>query len=140
MKTKTKIIVALVSILGIGTGVIGCKRSHKDKVEFATYMIGKKLKLDDSQKVFLDDVKKELNQLKSEMNNEKKKYKEEFEKIILSDELNQSRVLELIELKHKKINEKLPVILNKIATLHGSLKLEQKQKLIKLIEKFHKHH
>lgn len=139
-----KIFIPFAIIASLGALVLtGCGRHHHDpeeKAEWVFHKISKKLDLTDEQKVKLDAVKAEIMQHHKNHRAEKKQMMNTLITEIQKPEIDQAVILDMVS-KHKShVDEVAPGVIAKFSEFHASLSTEQKQKLVKKIEKFKKYH
>ncbi|THB69670.1 MAG: hypothetical protein D6B28_10920 [Gammaproteobacteria bacterium] len=136
---KKRIVLAVLICFGIaGTASAGFMLSHDEKADIAVMYIIKKLDLDENQTGKLESIKDKLQKLCEEHKKEKAEKTQLLIEMIQSDQLDQAKIIELINAKMQKIEESAPGIIEMIADFHSTLSHEQKQIVIEKIQQ-HKH-
>jgi Spy/CpxP family protein refolding chaperone len=97
--------------------------------------IAKRLNLDDQQKAKLEAVHEALRQARAEFKKERAELFDELEAQIKSDQLDQAKVLQLLERRQAIMNQVAPQVIAKVAELHATLTPEQKAKVIEHLER-----
>ena len=136
---KKRIILAVLICFGIaGTASAGFMLSHEEKADIAVMYITKKLDLDENQVGKLESIKDKLQKLCDEHKKEKAEKTQLVIEMIQADQLDQAKVIELLNAKIQKIEDSAPGVVEMIADFHSTLSPEQKQIVIEQIQK-HKH-
>jgi Spy/CpxP family protein refolding chaperone len=108
--------------------------------------IAKRLDLNEQQKTKLEAVHEVMRQAREQFHKERAELFEEIAAQIKSDQLDQAKVLQLLERRHALMNQVAPQVVAKVADLHASLTPEQKTKAVEHLERFkdkmenHGHH
>lgn len=136
---KKKMILAAVICFGvIGTASASFLLSAQDKADIAVMYLTKKLDLDENQASKLEVIKDEFQKVHKEHVQERAEKTQMIIEMIQSDQIDQAKVIELVNAKLLIIQEKAPQFVDKVADFHSTLSAEQKQIIIERIEQ-HKH-
>lgn len=132
------ILAAVICFGVIGTASASFLLSAQDKADIAVMYITKKLDLDEEQVNKLEAIKDELQKVHKEHEQERDEKTQMIIEMIQSDQIDQEKVVELVNAKLLIIQEKAPQFVGKIADFHSTLSAEQKQMIIERIEQ-HRH-
>ena len=136
---KKRIVLAVLICFGIaGTASASFMLSHDEKADIVVMYITKKLDLDENQVGKLESIKDKLQKLCDQHKKERAEKTKLVIEMIQADQLDQVKVIELLNEKMQKIEESAPGIVEMIADFHSTLSPEQKQIVIEKIEE-HKH-
>lgn len=137
---KRKILMVLMPILAVG--FIGCRgwkdATPEEKAEWAAEFVEYKLDLDESQMVTLNRIKAELLAEYKELKPNRLAIVQEAKAQAGADQFDTSNLLRMRAEEHQKRGRVMELMIVKAAELHAVLRPEQKQKLVKLIEKAEK--
>lgn len=136
---KSMVLVTLACLAIAGTASAGFMLSHKDRADIAVMVITKKLDLNENQVAKLEDIKKEFEKVHAEHAQERAEKVHMIIEMVKSDQIDQSQVIALMNDKIEMLEEKAPIFIEKIAEFHRTLSAEQKQIIVEMIEKRHKH-
>lgn len=125
--------------IGVGVAmVIGLlswgAHAHRSHGHHRIDWIAKRLKLDDQQKVKLEAVHEAMQQAREEFRDERAGLLDEVTAQIKSDQLDQAKVLQLVEQRLTRMNQAAPQIIAKVAELHATLTPEQKAEVIEHLD------
>jgi periplasmic protein CpxP/Spy len=143
---KSKLItlsVIAVGMLASGALFWGCRHGHgspEKKAEWIVSKISSELDLTDEQKLELNRIKDEALEKYREHREERKTVHARIVNLITSDTLDVDEVNKIFDEREKKQKEMRPFIIEKIVEFHRILKPEQKEKLVRKLEKFMKRH
>jgi len=96
--------------------------------------IAKRLNLNDQQKVKLEAIHEAMRQARQEFRDERAGLLDEVTAQIKSDQLDQAKVLQLVEQRLTRMNQAAPQIIAKVAELHATLTPEQKAEVIERLD------
>ena len=145
MKTSTKIIAAVLLVVGSTTAVYAfSKHGHwhmepQEKVEFVTERVTDKLELDSQQQQNFRSLANTVAQMMMEAKAARADQMAEISAMLQEPSFNQARALEIIEQKTRLVNEKAPLVVSSMAIFLDSLNADQKQQLQEMIEHHRKH-
>ena len=122
----------LVGIVAIGSIVFSGRYlgSQVERTERAIDWLSSRLELTEGQKSKLLSINVELKNLEMELKKDRGQTKDEIIKMLASHELDQDRILEIIEEKQKRVDYLAPKIIAGFADFHNSLSTEQRRKLV----------
>jgi hypothetical protein len=122
----------LVGIVAIGSIVFSGRYlgSHVDRTERAIDWLSSRLELTEGQESKLLSINVELKNLEMELKKDRGQIKDEIIKMLGSHELDQDRILEIVEEKQKRVDYLAPKIIAGFADFHNSLSIEQRRKLV----------
>jgi Spy/CpxP family protein refolding chaperone len=134
--------IALIISLVFGVGFFsGCRpHGHQRGVEFAVDYVTEVLDLTEAQQQQLNQIKDELMAKREQMRATKDKYHDEAVAQLLSEEIDQARVKEIIAEHRAQMDEMIDLVVVRFAEFHSTLTPEQKTKLVNKLEGFHKWH
>jgi Spy/CpxP family protein refolding chaperone len=134
--------IGLVISLVIGIAFFsGCRRhGHHRGAEFAVDYVSEVLDLTEPQEEQLNQIKDELMEKREQMHATKAKYHDEAVAMLLSESIDQDRVKEIIAEHRAQMDEMIDFMVQRFAEFHSTLTPEQKTKLVKKLEDFHKWH
>jgi hypothetical protein len=142
MKRKRRLVSAfcILSLLGLVLSTAGCHRpkSPEEKAEFVVDILSSKLDFSDEQEQMAMEIGKDLIDEHKQMHGEREAHKKELIDMVKADQLDQEKIVQKINEKLDRIKQRAPVYVARVAELHKTLSQEQKDKLVKLIEKKHK--
>lgn len=120
-----------VGIVTIGSIVFSSRYlgPHVERTERAIDWLSSRLELTEGQRAKLLSINEELKNLETEMKRDRGQIKDEIFKMLGSNELDQDRLLEIIEEKQKQVDYFAPTIIAGFADFHDSLSMEQRRKL-----------
>jgi len=125
------VVVGVAMVIGLLSWGAHAHWSHRhNRVDW----IAKRLKLDDQQKVKLEAIQEAIQQARKESRDQRAELLNEVEAQIKSDQLDQAKVLQLVEQRLTLIDQAAPQIIAKVAELHASLTPEQKAEVIKHLD------
>jgi Spy/CpxP family protein refolding chaperone len=126
------IVVGVAMVVGLLSWGAYAHRSHgHDRMD----RIAKRLNLDEQQKVKLEAIHEAIRQARQESRDERVALLDEVAAQIKSDQLDQAKVLQLVEQRLARMNQAAPQIIAKVAELHATLTPEQKAKVIEHLER-----
>lgn len=145
MKLSSKIIIAVLAVAGSSGAVYAFSKggdwhmTPEEKVEFVTERVTNKLELDSQQQQNFTSLAETVAQIMIDARAAKQQQVEELTALLQEPNLNQARVLEIVQQKTQMVNEKAPLVVTSLAVFLDSLNAEQKQELQEMLE-HHRHH
>lgn len=125
------IVVGVVTLIGFLSWGAYAHRSHgQHRIDW----IAKRLNLDDQQKVKLEAVHEAMRQARQEFRDERAGLLDEVTAQINSDQIDQAKVLQLVEQRLTRMNQAAPQIIAKVAELHATLTPEQKTEVLEHLD------
>jgi len=109
--------------------------SRDGRSEMAIDWLSSWFELTEGQKSKLLLIDEELGNLEKEFKKDRLEIKDEIMRMFVSDELDEDRILEIIEEKQKQVDYFAPRIIAEFAEFHESLSSEQRKKLADEIQK-----
>jgi hypothetical protein len=122
-------------VLFLMMSMTSCSKTPEEKAEWVVKKIQKKLELNENQNALLLELKESVIKLRLEHKDKKDEKFTLIKEAILSDRIDP---MEIIDKVKNKIDTKAPKILQNLSAFHASLTLEQKQKVVSLLEKRNK--
>jgi Spy/CpxP family protein refolding chaperone len=127
-------------VFGVGF-FSGCRpHGHHRGVEFAVDYVTEVLDLTEAQQQHLNQIKDELMAKREQMRAKKAEHHDEAVVLLLSEEIDQVRVKEIVAEHRVQMDEMIDLVVVRFAEFHHTLTPEQKTKLVKKLEGFHKWH
>ncbi len=137
LRKRTWIIGASIAAL-IGTGAIASRYhnpSVEDRADFATYMITKKLELNDSQEKSLDELAKSWVNSATTMKSFRKSMLEEVKKLAAGESLTIEQINVLREKLKSEIDKRADQIIPQFVAFYNELDAGQKEKIASRLDK-----
>jgi len=140
MKTYTKIILTVVTTLGITGGALAYgihsfgNMSMTDKAEMVNQKVTSKLSLNEEQKQKFSTLSKRMVTLVQQARSQSGDHKAMLQGLISDQPLDQAALLERINLKTSMINQHAPEMVTLLANFVDSLDSDQKSDLKEMIE------
>lgn len=145
MKLSSKIIIAILTLAG-SSGVVYAFSRHSDwhltpqeKVEFVTDRVSKKLELDERQRQYFSQLAETVAQIMLEARAARERQIGEIVTLLEDPNLDQARVLEIVQQKTQLVNDRAPQVISALAGFLDSLNAGQKVRLGELIEHRRQH-
>lgn len=136
MKT---IIILIVLIAGAGLLIAGCKPKSPEHMMNRMFKdMSRDLNLTEKQKTQLLSIKDELLEKGREMHKDRDKMHEEMIRLIMSDRIDPNEVKAEAKKKHARMEDLFNLTIDRLAEFHATLSQEQKERLVKLMEKHRK--
>ena len=126
------IIVGVAMVIGLLSWGAYAYRSHS---HHRMDRIAERLNLDDQQKVKLEAIHEAMRQARQEFRDERAGMLDEIVAQIKSDQLDQAKVLQLVEQRLARMNQAAPQVIAKVAELHATLTPEQKAKVVEHLDR-----
>jgi Spy/CpxP family protein refolding chaperone len=127
-------------VFGVGF-FSGCRpHGHGRGVEFAVDYVSEVLDLNEAQQAHLNQIKEELMEKREQMHASKAKHHDEIIAQLSREEIDQERVQVIIAEHRVQMDEMIDLMVVRFAEFHRTLTPEQKTKLVKKLEGFHKWH
>ena len=146
MKLSTRIITAVLLVAGSSSAVYAISRhgdwgmTPREKAEFVTERVTRKLELDATQQQNLSNLTNLVAGIVAEARANKSDQFEEISAMIKAPSFDQARALELVQQKTSMVNQKAPEVIASLGVFLDSLDGEQKQQLEEFIQHRHEHH
>jgi protein CpxP len=144
--SKCKIaLIVIGALFGIGLAVFLGGRAYfmslspEQKAEKFASHVACRLSMTDDQKGKFNGIVKSVVDKMKPYHNERSNMKSDIISIIRSESFDKKRVEALADKKMKDMQELRPFMIEKIAEVHAILTPEQKEKLIAMLEKHHRH-
>jgi Spy/CpxP family protein refolding chaperone len=133
---------ALIVSLVLGVGFFsGCRpHGHGRGAAFVVDYVTEVLDLDEAQQQQLNQIKDQLMEKRRAMHADKAKYHDEVVAMLQSDRIDQARVKVIVAEHRAKMDEMVDFMIEQFVEFHATLTPEQKTKLVKKLEDFHKYH
>ncbi len=134
MKKVAGLIFLTVSILGLS---VSCK--NKKPEQRAAHVVSKvsnKLDLNSEQKEKLENLKNKMLAIHKTKKSTKENFHKDVKNLITQDRIAEADVKSLLDRKRNDIDQVLPEVLPELIEFHASLNSEQKEKLVKFVDKF----
>jgi hypothetical protein len=138
-KSKIKKLGALVAVLVSGGLLMGCHRSPEKRIDHISAKIASKLDFNEQQKGILQDI---TNEMKKDFADEKSIRTEklnEMKSLLMAETLDTTKVKSMIKERQARMDAKVDKYLEKVAALHKTLTVEQKNEIMEKAERFQKH-
>jgi Spy/CpxP family protein refolding chaperone len=128
--------------LVFGVGLFSGCRPHGNHrgVEFAVDYATDVLDLNEAQQEQLNQIKDELMAKREQMHAKKAEHHDEIVALLLSEEIDQVKVNAIIAEHRAQMDDMIDLMVVRFAEFHHTLTPEQKTKLVKKLEGFHKWH
>ena len=139
---RTITLITVVGVLGLGSALfVGCRHHgpHKGAAFMMDYMT-EALNLNEEQQAKANAYKDEILAKTAAMRSEKKQMHDEIKAQLSSEEIDTSRVKELVAEHRAGMDEVIDLLVDRIADFHRTLSPEQRDKLVEKLEKFEKWH
>lgn len=111
-------------------------RTPEERADWLASKIVKELDLDDQQKVKLEALKEEFLAARAEMRKEHEAMLDELLAQVQSEQLDQAKLLQLVERHQAAQNRLAPRVIAKMAELHASLSPKQKAEAAEHLKRF----
>lgn len=141
LRKRTWVIGGVVAAL-IGTGAIASRYhnpSIEDRADFATYMISKKLELNDTQEASLDKLAESWVENAGAMKSFRNSMFDEIKSLASGENLSVDQVNALRDKIKSEFDQRTDMIVPQFVTFYNSLEPEQKSKITARLEKASKH-
>lgn len=126
----------IIAALGLS---VSCKnKTPEQRAQFVMRKIERKLDLNEKQKEKLEKVKDRMLVIYKQKKSNKEDFHKDVKKLLIQDKMSEVEVKSLLDRKRNHIDTLLPEVLPEIIDFHASLDLEQKEKLVKFIDKLSK--
>ncbi len=128
----------VVVVLLSGLFLTACKGHNEGHGGMMFDMAAYKLDLTEAQEEKWFAIRDELKQLRKEAREEKQNHLDKAKALIMADSLDQVEVLNQFEQHQGRMLSAAPSVIEKISEFHATLTVEQKEKVIKLLDRFAK--
>ena len=138
MKNRKFIVTIAIIVVVTGAMVLtGCHRhrSPEERIAHKFDHVASHLDLNEEQTVKLDAVKNEILRARNEVRNEHQGLFDEAIVQVQGNQLDQTKVLQLIDQHHNLMNQVAPQVVAKVAEFHATLTPEQKTKAVEQLER-----
>ena len=138
LRKRTWIIGASIAAL-IGTGAIASRYNNpsvEDRADFATYMITKKLELNDSQEASLDKLAKSWVESAGTMKSFRDSMFDEVKKLAVGENLTIEQINTLRDKLKTEIDQRADKIAPQFIAFYNGLDAQQKAKISARLDKF----
>lgn len=132
-----KIIKGLIFIFTFGAILTSCQKTPQEKAQHMVKLASHKLDLNSEQEEKLVQFKNTVMEVRQRRLKDKNTFRNKIKEIISKDKLNKEDIKNLINKKEKIIEEEFPILFSSLQNFHSSLSLDQKQRIIELIDKCH---
>lgn len=135
-KTRTLVIAGAITAI-IGSGAYAARNyqpSHEDRAYFATYMITKKLELNDAQEAGLDNLAKSWIGTAGNMKTFRKSILDDVKKMATGDDLSVEQVNALRDKIKAEIDSRADEIVPQFVSFYNSLDGDQKAKIVSKLD------
>ena len=141
MLRKGLYVVLMISLV-FGVGFFsGCRpHGHHRGAEFAVDYVTEVLDLTETQQQQLNQIKDELMAKREQMRAKKAEHHDEIVELLLSEQIDKTRVNAIIAEHRAQMDEMINLMVVQFIDFHSTLSAEQKAKLVKKLEGFHKWH
>lgn len=131
----------VVMVLAATLGLSGCFNGKPHpKGEMMFEYIAWKLDLSDQQQNLLDEVRQELKKIHQQEAEQRAKDKESVVALINAETLDTDAAMTLLQNKQQTMSRHAPAVLEKVAAFHATLTPEQKEIIIKKLNKMERYH
>jgi len=119
----------------------GCRPpGHHGGAEFMIDYMSEALDLTDAQQDQLDEIKQEMFAKAAELHQQKKAQHEEFIALLQAEEIDPARLKTLVARHRAQMDQMVDLAVDRVVAFHATLSAEQKEKLVRKIEKFYRFH
>lgn len=127
------------ALIALIAGLMGChhNKSPEDKAEWITDKIDSKLDLSDQQRQKLDDLAQTVLEQFKVQKEKREANQGKVKDLLLSDKIEPTEIVTMVNQHREGLNQVLPEVAEKASVFHASLTLDQKNKLVKMMDKFH---
>ena len=139
---RTITMITMVAVLGLGSALfIGCRHGGPQKgAAFMMDYMTEALDLDEAQQATANAYKNEVLAKVLAMRSEKKQMHDEIKAQLSSEAIDTNRVKELVAEHRAGMDDVIDLVINRVTDFHRTLSPEQRDKLVKKLEKFEKWH
>lgn len=115
-----------------------CNRGAEGKAEKVVKVINHKLDLNDKQEAKLNKIKDEVLAIYKERKAQRGDKFSKLKGLVMAESLDETLVKEMVKERHDNHKKDFPKVFVLVKDFHASLNKEQKEGLVRLIEKFEK--
>ncbi len=138
-QTRLRKTTALVAVLVAGGLLTSCNRSPEEKIEKFSDKISSYLDFTENQDRILKEIASEAKKDYAAEREFRETIASEMEALLMAENLDTSRVKQIIEERSTRMNQKVDKYLTKVAALHKTLTPEQKKEILEKFKKLQKH-
>ena len=138
--TISKYLALTLTAMALVFGLTACKTGHhRHEAHMGKFfdMIAYKLDFTDEQEVILDQIKSEVKTIKKQTAGQRKERARDLIALIEAEQLDTEQLGLMLEQHHQRMKEHSPKVMELVSQLHSTLTEEQKQKIIRFINKRH---
>lgn len=136
IKKLAGLLVLTISIIGVS---VSCKNKNPEqRAEHVVKKVSKKLDLNKDQKEKLNNLKDKMLAIHKSKESNKEDFHKDVKKLLTQERISEVDVKSLLDRKRNDIDQILPEVLPELINFHASLNTDQKEKLVKFVEKFGK--
>lgn len=136
IKKLAGLLILTVSILGLS---VSCKNKNlEQRSEHIVKKVGKKLNLNSEQKEKLKKLKDKVIAIHKTKKSTKENFHKDVKKLLIQERIAEVDIKTLLDRKRNDIDQIFPDISPELIDFHASLNSEQKEKLVKFVERFGK--
>lgn len=139
MKKRKSLVVLTVAAACSLLLFVACKPHHPKGAFFLDYL-SESLDLSENQQSTLENIRVELTEKIEELHSNKKEMHSTLKNEISSDVIDKVVVKQLIADHREGMDEVIDLAIEKLAEFHATLSIDQREKLLKKLEKFEKYH
>ena len=114
-----------------------CHDGQEHRGSWMVHRMAKHLDLSEPQKEKLHQIKEEMYQKKAEFKGMRGEFIETFKSQLEREEVDKVQLNQFLSQKEKKITEMRTFMVDKLHEFHATLTPEQKQKLLKKLDRWH---
>lgn len=140
MRNRRVIALLALTVLIIGAVSVSACQRHRTVAERADRMVGKitkELDLNEQQKARLEAVKNTFLEVRAQTRKEQDALFDEALALVQSAQLDQAKVLQLMERHQALQRQAAPAVVAKLAEFHASLTPEQRAKAVEQLRHLH---
>ena len=130
-----RIAIGFLASVAVLVSLTGCYSSPEKRAERAVGYISNKLDLNDQQEDMLTGIKDKFMAARQEMRSERKNHHQMLTNLVRSDEMSADELMSMYEDHKQSIEQQLPLFVDDIIAFHKTLNTEQKETIIKFMDK-----
>ncbi|WP_417546331.1 Spy/CpxP family protein refolding chaperone [Marinobacter sp.] len=125
----------LFSFIVFALSLAGCRHGEEGRMDYLAEKVSNELKFDQQQNDQWNQLLADLKQIRTSMSEKREATRTMIVEELKSDQLDEARLIVVLEQHQQAINESFRTLLPKINELHASLTPEQKETLMEWLEK-----